>query len=175
MALNLRQKFPALLFGAATILSQVLWSNSVAAQPVQGQKFGDWTTKCEIPQGTAKQKCFIFQNLVMKQNRKQVLFIAISRTDKQKTRITLNVPLGVYLPTGLLLDVAGVEPLNIVVQICLQNGCKAATLLPDGVVKAMKSAKEGNIILLNSQRRKLALPVSLNGFTAGLAALSEGS
>ena len=109
----------------------------------------------------------------MKQNRKQILFIAVSMTDEQKARVTLNVPLGVFLPAGLELNVDGADSLKIALQICLQNGCKAAALLPDGLVAAMKSADQGKVVLLNSQRRKLALPVSLKGFSEGLTALGE--
>ena len=171
MTFAFQHKIPALLLGAATILTQMLWSHSVAAQLVQGQKFDDWKAKCEIPKGAAKQQCFIFQQLLMKQNGKQVLLVAVSMTDAQKARITLNVPLGVYLPAGLQLNVPGADPVKFVLQICLQNGCKAASLLPDALVKAMKSANKGSVILLNSQGRKVGLPVSLKGFTAGLAAL----
>ena len=166
-------RFWNLVRTTASIAMLAVLSPSVAAQPVQGQKFGDWAAKCEIPQGASKQRCFIFQKLVAKQNRRELMLIAVSVPEKQKARVTLNVPLGVFLPSGLQLNVEGADPLKIALQICLANGCKAAALLPEPLVKAMKSADAGRLLMLNSQRRQVALPISLKGFSAGLAALAQ--
>lgn len=165
--------FRNLGLAAVSVATLALLSPGATAQPVQGQKFGDWAAKCDVPQGASTQKCFIFQKLIAKQNRRELLLIAISLTDDKKPRVTLNVPLGVYLPSGLQLNVEGSDPLKIGLQICLPDGCKAAVLLPDTLVTAMKSADAGRLLMLNSQRRQVALPISLKGFTAGLTALTQ--
>ena len=39
---------------------------AAGAKPQHGQTFKDWTARCEESPGSAVERCFIFQNLVLK-------------------------------------------------------------------------------------------------------------
>lgn len=148
-------------------------------QQPPGEKFGDWSKRCETSRDGKKQQCFISQTLVLKQNdqRRNVLFVAIGYYGPQQTPgAILRVPLGLgtFLPAGLQLSVPGTKPLRIVVESCLPTGCTAAVKLAPDMIAAMQKANRGTVELVTIRRQKLALPMSFKGFTAGFAALEKG-
>jgi invasion protein IalB len=141
-----------------------------------GERFGDWTKKCETRPGTQEENCVLTQLVVHQQNEKRhgVLLVAIGYLGENKRPgVILRVPLalGVYLPGGMTLTVPSVEPMRIVFDACLPSGCSGATPLSDDVITAMKKANGGSVEIRNIRRQNLRLPISFKGFTAGFAAL----
>lgn len=140
-----------------------------------GEKFGDWTVGCEKPQGEATaERCFIFQNVVVRENRQQVLLIAVGlHGDEKQPATILTVPLGVYLPAGLTLAVPGAKPIRIVIETCTTKGCRGATALDEQVLDSMRQGDRAQVSLMDVRRRQINLPVSLKGFTKGFAAVQQ--
>ena len=58
---RLRARTLALL--AALVVAWPAWGN-----PGNGQTFKNWTARCEMPAGADRERCFIFQNLVLKES-----------------------------------------------------------------------------------------------------------
>lgn len=143
-----------------------------------GERFGDWTKKCETRPGTQEENCFLTQLVVHQQNEKRhgVLLVAIGYIGENRTPgAILRVPLalGVYLPGGMTLTVPSAEPMRIVFDACMPSGCSGATPLSDDVIIAMKKANSGSVEIRNIRRQNLRLPISFKGFTAGFAALDK--
>ena len=141
-----------------------------------GERFGDWTKKCETRPGTQEQNCFLTQLVIHQQNEKRhgVLLVAVGYLgDKKRPGAIFRVPLalGVYLPSGMTLTVPSVKPMRIAFDACLPGGCSGATPLSDDVITAMKKANDGSVEIRNIRRQNLRLPISFKGFTAGFAAL----
>ena len=96
--------------------------------------------------------------------------------DKKTPAAIFQIPLGlgIYLPSGLTLNVPGVKPVRIVVESCLRRGCSAATALTPELIAGMQKEASGSVELTTLQKRKVKLPLSFKGFTAGFAALRKG-
>jgi invasion protein IalB len=161
----------AFLFGVLMLVTLPL-----GAQPVQGQKFGNWTVKCEIPTGTTTQKCHIIQYVTVKNKTGRMLRIkmAIGKFGKEgKPGAILTLPLGFFLPPGVMLDIPGTKPIRMFFTICLPNGCKAVAGLSDDIITAMRTPGRGKVTLQDMRRNSIILPISLEGFSAAYDAVRK--
>lgn len=157
----------------ALILGLSLVSTPASADLKQGDKFDDWTVGCETPAADgAPARCFIFQNILVKESRQQILLMAIGLLGENKQPAAiLTVPLGVYLPAGLTLTVPNAKPVRIVIEACLPKGCRGAVALNDELLDALRKGDKAHVALMDARRRQINLPISLKGFTKGFAAV----
>jgi len=158
----------------STLLLAVLsLAPALQANPQHGQRFKDWTARCEQAPGTPLERCFIFQNLVLKENGQRLVHMAVGHlaADGQAVAV-ITMPLGISLPPGASISVDEAAAQNIVIERCDANGCVGAVALSDQVVAALKRGREARIIFHDASRRPIAVPVSLLGFTAGFNALN---
>lgn len=160
----------AFLFGALMLVTLPL-----GAQPVQGQKFGNWAVKCEIPTGMTTQRCHIFQNVIMKKDQRPVLRIrmAVGQLGKNETPgAILTLPFGFYLPPGVMLEFPDAKPVRMTFITCASTGCRAVAALSDEMIAAMKKGDRGKVTFQDLRRRAITLPISLDGFSAGYDAIT---
>ena len=143
--------------------------------------YGDWGKVCEKPPKGAEAKgpaevCYIFQNVTNKENGKLVMQIRIGLPAGGKEPVVIaTLPLGVLLPPGAALIVEGAEPLKLPFLACAPEGCTTVgQKLGDKLLKAMKKGDKGSIRVALLNRKVLALPISLKGFTRATAALTAG-
>lgn len=142
---------------------------------VSEETFEDWRVRCEQPaEGPGEERCFMFQNLVMKDSQRQLLNFAIAFPDPEAEDPTavIMVPLGVSLPAGLALTASeGQEPLKVPYQHCIAMGCRAVMPLEGAQVAAMKAGREAQVGFADGTGRTVQVPVSLSGFTAAFNTL----
>jgi invasion protein IalB len=145
---------------------------SVQADPEHGQVFKNWTMRCEKSPGASIQRCFIFQNLVLKESGQRLVHMAVGYLAANgQAAAVITMPLGISLPPGADISVDGGTPEDIVIERCDANGCVGAVALSDQLVAALKRGREARISFHDASRRRIAVPVSLLGFTAGFNAL----
>jgi invasion protein IalB len=158
---------------AVLVLGLSLAPAPASADLKQGEKFDDWTVGCETPATDgAPARCFIFQNILVKESRQQILLMAIGLLGENKQPAAiLTVPLGVFLPAGLTLTVPDVKPVRIAIETCLPKGCRGAVALNDELLEALRKGDKAQVTLMDARRRQINLPVSLKGFTKGFAAV----
>lgn len=183
-----------ILLGAFLALSV-----SVQAEPTPGQKFKDWTVQCEkipVPDGKLAVKvegsedsgeapaeaeasapkeqdlCQIVQTLTEKASEQPVLQMAVGYLPGVETPVgALLLPLGIWLPPGVELRVDEGKTGRIPVDTCDPSGCRAGVELDDEFLNSMKKGNELNITFGGRNRQGITVPISLDGFTAGLASL----
>jgi invasion protein IalB len=161
----LRRSLPLLLAGLSA-------AGPVQARPEHGQTFKDWTARCEQAPGTDLKRCFIFQNLVLKESGKRLVHMAVGylAADGQAAAV-VTMPLGISLPAGASISVDGGTPQQIIIERCDNDGCVGALALSKQLVAELKRGKEARISFHDGTRRRIAVPVSLLGFTAGFNSL----
>lgn len=142
------------------------------AKPEHGQTFKNWTARCEQTPGSATERCFIFQNLVLKESGKRLVHMAAGYLAANgEPAAVITMPLGISLPLGATISVDGGTPENIVIERCDANGCIGAVALSDGFIADLKRGREARIAFHDGSRRRIAVPLSLLGFTAGFNSL----
>ena len=154
------------------LLIALLAGGPVQAKPEHGQVFRNWTARCENAPGTAVERCFIFQNLVLKESGQRLVHMAVGYLAANgQAAAVLTLPLGISLPPGASISVDGGDSVEIVIERCDANGCVGAVGLSDGLIAGLKRGSEARITFHDATRRRIAVPVSLMGFTAGFNAL----
>ena len=134
--------------------------------------FQDWRLRCEKKSDDEPERCFIMQIAKTETDKRDVLRIGVRYPEPDKpAMVFLTLPLGVYLPSGLLLQIDEGETLRIPVEICLPNGCHTRLALNGELLKDLKSGRQAKLAFHDSRQQQITIPVSLAGFTAAFAAL----
>ncbi len=78
------------------------------------------------------------------------------------------VPLGVFLPGALGLQVDQNEPKAVPFERCIPDGCVVRAPIAATMLEQMKSGGTAYLIVSPSPDERVRLPISLSGFTAAL-------
>ena len=160
----LQRCFALVLFIALALFGQ-------AATALQtGDRFKDWTVRCEKPAEDAPEACFIYQTLV---NEKQepVLQMVVGYLGRNAQPVVVfTAPLGVALRAGVGVKVDQADMFNLPYERCGPQGCIAGGPLSDQHILAFKNGVKSQIVL-HDGRQPVSLEISLSGFTAGFNAL----
>ena len=136
-----------------------------------GSIFNDWQLACEHSD-RGQQVCHIAQQLSLKSNGETVLVVQVGYLPGGAQPVALlQVPLGVSLPPGLMLQVDAGKIYRWPYESCDAGGCAVTISLGDELVNALQAGKTAYVIMAERNRQGLRVPVSLKGFSAGLAAL----
>lgn len=136
------------------------------------QRYKDWAVACPPDKEGVKQPCQAVQRLTMSESGQQVMQVSIAYLEDNEQPVAIFIlPLGMLLQQGALLSVDEVEVGRLGVQRCEAGGCIAPLLLSDEVLGKFKAGSKAQITVRNAQGRELPIPLSLNGFTAAMAAL----
>lgn len=145
--------------------------------PVIVATHGAWKIQCEANQkaGTTRQ-CGLVQAAQNEKNPKAGLTLVVVKTkqgDKVVTMMRVMAPIGVFLPTGVALEVDGAAVGRVPFTRCLPQICIAfAEASPETLVK-LKKGTAANFIVYEAPGIGLPMKMSLDGFSAGLAALDK--
>lgn len=141
--------------------------------------FEDWVVRCETKPPAAK-VCEAVQTIAARNQQQQqsviaeVVFGRLTKTDPVK--LIIQLPPGVYLPSGASLFVDDkTPPLAAIFTRCQQTCIAEAELKPD-IIQMLKSrtkAEPGRIEFDDGTRRKVTLPLSFKGLPSALAARED--
>jgi invasion protein IalB len=124
--------------------------------------------------GETETICQITQILNEKGSNKPVMQIAIGYLPEQKLPVAaVTLPLGIWLPPGLQLQVDSGKTGRVPVDTCIPGGCRAGVELDEQFLASMKKGSELNITFGGGTRQPVTVPVSLKGFTAALDSLTQ--
>ncbi len=166
-----------LVLGIATGLAAV----PAAAQGTIRGEYGDWQMSCETPPGASFEQCAIIQNVLAEDQPNVGLSVIMLRTaDRQARLLRILAPLGVLLvrdgPDGSLIPGLGLTvddtDLGWVPFVrCLPNGCIAEVVMDDALVETLSNGETAFFIVFKTPEEGIGIPVSLDGFGEGFAAL----
>ena len=97
--------------------------------------------------------------------------IVLKTADQQNQIMRVLAPLGVLLPSGLGLRVDNAEVGRTGFVRCLPNGCVAEIILQDELIGQLQQGQTATFIIFQTPEQGIGIPVSLNGFSDGYAAL----
>jgi len=166
----------ARLFGMGLVAAGILATGALAAasqettnpeQPKQNAAPREaWATNCSSPARGQAQDCAMEQRAVASETGQAIAQITIRVPQDTKKPVTMvQVPLGLFLPAGLSVDVDGDLSENFPFQTCNNNGCFVGFPIPDVMLKAMFNGGKLNLTFQNLNKKPVVLPMSLSGFT----------
>lgn len=157
------------------------------------QKFDDWYYRCvdgKAADGSATTNCEVAQIATVKQGDQDVniLTLAVAKvaaptaTDKKTAKqpaselvLTTLVPLNMYIPAGLSIDVADKPVVQLAYRNCNQAGCWAQQKLDGKMVAALAKATDGTGHVQMMSGQKVNIKFSLKGLSAALDALQKAA
>jgi invasion protein IalB len=161
-------------YGAAALfgLSALVAAAGAGAQGMVKNTFGDWQMRCETPAGAAAEQCALVQNVVAEDRPSVTLVIIVLKTADGKSRLLRVVaPLGILLPSGLGLKIDQTDIGRAGFVRCLATGCVAEVVMDDNLLTQLRGGQAATFIVFQTPEEGIGIPVSLNGFAAGLDAL----
>ena len=141
---------------------------------------GAWQIQCSAPAASGaqagKKSCGMVQLARSEKNTKVVLSVILQKTkqgDKDVTTMRMLVPIGVYLPTGVALEIDGAAVGRAPFVRCRPQICEAfAEISPESLGK-MQKGTAANFIIYEAPGLGIPLKVSLEGFSAALENLNS--
>ena len=128
--------------------------------------------RCDTPAGAQSEQCVLMQFVTAEDRENVGLTVIILKTADKKARIMrILAPLGVLLPSGLGLKIDATDMGRAGFVRCLPNGCVAEVILEEKLLTAMQTGKTATFIIFQTPEEGIGIPISLNGFTEGYAAL----
>lgn len=125
-----------------------------------------WATSCASPARGQAQDCAMEQRAIASETGQAIAQITIRVPQDTKKPVTMvQVPLGLFLPAGLSVDVDGDLSQNFPFQTCNNNGCFVGFPIPDAMLKAMFKGSKLNLTFQNLNKKPVVLPMSLTGFS----------
>jgi invasion protein IalB len=161
-------------YGAAALfgLLALVAAAGAGAQGMVKNTFGDWQMRCETPAGAAAEQCALVQNVVAEDRPSVTLVIIVLKTADGKSRLLRVVaPLGILLPSGLGLKIDQTDIGRAGFVRCLATGCVAEVVMDDTLLTQLRGGQGATFIVFQTPEEGIGIPVSLNGFAAGLDAL----
>jgi len=125
-----------------------------------------WVSTCTSNGRGQPLECAMEQRAVAKENGRVIGLVSIrvpSQTRKPVTMIQL--PLNLFLPAGVNVDVDGDLTQNQALQTCNQQGCFVGFPLSDNMLKQMFNGGKFNVTFQYLDKKPITLPMSLEGFT----------
>lgn len=143
---------------------------------------GKWKVQCEVlPAAEGQQptrQCGMVQTAQNEKNPKATLTLVMVKAEANgKSMINMRViaPIGVFLPTGVALEIDGNAVGRVPFTRCMPQVCMAfAEASPETLTK-LKKGKAANFIIYEAPGMGLPMLLSLEGFSAALAALEKAS
>ncbi|MEX0954515.1 MAG: invasion associated locus B family protein [Rhizobiaceae bacterium] len=133
---------------------------------------GAWSIICDTPPGSSSEQCAMMQNVIAEDRPEVGLSVVVLRTADNKAEILrVLAPLGVLLPNGLGLNVDGKDIGRAYFVRCFQDGCYAEVILEEQLLDTLKTGDAATFIVFQTPEEGIGIPVDLNGFSEGFAAL----
>lgn len=137
-------------------------------------RHGDWQIRCEKPVGSPSEQCALVQNVEAQDRANVGLTVIFLRTaDRQARILRVLAPLGVLLPSGLGLSIDDTEVGLAGFVRCLPEGCIAEVELDDGLQERFGAGETATFVIFQTPEEGIGIPISLNGFNEGFAALDN--
>lgn len=139
------------------------------------QQFGDWSELCQAETGPGADRCIMVQNIESASRPGFGLAAVIRRVPAEPepaTTMHIYVPLGVYLPKGLGLQIDQQPIGNTPFWSCIPFQCEARVDLPKDLIDRLIAGDRALFAVYETPTKGTVLPISLRGFAEGFRALT---
>ena len=124
-----------------------------------------WATKCASVGRKEALDCSVEQTVVLTKTRQFLLSVVVRvPPDTRQPGMMIHLPLGLFLPAGVIVQLEGQRPQQLQVQTCDSKGCYAGASVSSNMLAVMKQSERLTIIFEDLPKNKISVPVPLKGF-----------
>ena len=125
-----------------------------------------WNINCTPSNMNGLPECTMQQEIIMKNSQLPVLQLTLAQLNAEEPpHALLIVPLGIYLPGGVGIQIDDNPEKTFPVERCDPDGCHLFMSLTDSTLNQLFLGKLLTVSFLDSDRVKIKIPVNLQGFS----------
>jgi invasion protein IalB len=129
-----------------------------------------WAARCSAAARQGPLECQIDENAVMNGTGQLVVGVTIRvQSETHAPLVLVHLPLGLYLPAGVKLEVDDAEAVSLALQTCDASGCFAGSPLAAGLLDQLKHGQQLKVTFQNLQHADIKVPLPLNDFAGSFA------
>lgn len=157
----------------AALMCLGMTAPAIAQQPSGVRStHGGWSIICDTPPGASSEQCVMMQNVVADDRPEIGLSVVVLKTaDRSAEILRVLAPLGVLLPNGLGLNIDGQDIGRAYFVRCFDDGCYAEVILEEPLLTTLREGDLATFIVFQTPEEGIGIPVELEGFDEGYAAL----
>jgi invasion protein IalB len=126
---------------------------------------GGWVSKCVSESRQSPVDCSIEQTVVLTNTGQLVASVLVRvPTDTRQPVMMIQVPVGLYLPAGLSLQIDDGKAQPVPLQTCDLKGCYAGMQVGPELIAALKAGKRLTMTFQNMAKTNVAVPLALDNF-----------
>lgn len=144
------------------------------AEKATRQVFGDWVVAC-TPSVQGHTSCMMSQTLASEKLKKTVSVFVIGKDSGGKLKGSLQMPVGVSLPAGVMVGIDNSDPFSVPYSACHRIGCFAPFDLTEPLLGKMQKASKITAVIHSVSNQPLSLDFSGRGFPAAYEAYLKQS
>ena len=150
-----------------------------APKPELVATHGDWAVQCQqepgAEGGAEVRTCGMFQSAKSDRQGVGLTLVVVKgeQEGKEVTMLRVMAPIGVYLPTGVALEIDGDAVGRVPFTRCMPQACIAVAEASPPTLEKMKAGGVANFIIYEGPGNGMAMELSLKGFTAALGELNK--
>jgi len=124
-----------------------------------------WSSRCSSAARQSAPECVMEQTAVLNQTGQVVTAISVRLPSAASEPVMMiQVPVGLFLPAGITLQVDERPPVQLTVQTCDLKGCYAGLQIPQDLLGVMKTGKKLAVTFQNLARQNMTVPMTLAQF-----------
>ncbi len=124
-----------------------------------------WSINCSPSGKKTPSECTMQQEIIMKNSQLPVLQLTFAQLSKETPpHALLIVPLGIYLPGGVVIQIDDNPGKTFPIERCDPDGCHLFMSLTNSTLNQLFLGKLLTVSFFDSDRVKIKIPVNLEGF-----------
>jgi invasion protein IalB len=135
-----------------------------AAPPAQ-QQAGTWSSRCSVERRDAPLDCAVEQSAYVTNTGQLIGSFGVRIVpETRQPAMVVMIPLGLYLPFGMQIQVDDRPAQTLPLQTCDNRGCFAGAPVNADLLGALKGGKRLSVSFQNLSRQTITIPFSLQNF-----------
>jgi len=136
-----------------------------AAAPAQQPAAGTWSSRCSVERRDAPLDCAVEQSAYVSNTGQLIGSFGVRIVpETRQPAMVVMIPLGLYLPFGMQIQVDERPAQTLPLQTCDNRGCFAGAPVSGDLLASLKSGKRLSVSFQNLSRQTITIPFSLQNF-----------
>ena len=136
-----------------------------AASAPQAAAAPAWSSRCASATRQSAPECTIEQTAILNQTGQVITAISVRLPSAASAPVMMiQVPVGLFLPAGITLQVDERPPVQLTVQTCDLKGCYAGLQISQDLLAVMKTGRKLAVTFQNVARQNMTVPMTLAQF-----------
>ena len=124
-----------------------------------------WVAKCTSESRKGPVACSVEETLILANTGQAVASVIVQvQSSAQQPVMLIRIPVGIYLPAGVIFQIDEGAPKSIPLQTCDGQGCYAEMQISSNVIAALKGGKRFSVSFQNLAKNKIVLPMVIDNF-----------